>query len=227
MAKRFICRLFLVTEKDGRIRVVYHDPGDEFIVRPVDLIGPAPLELPDGPQTQEEHDAWLFSVLRPNGRYTMRISASRALDLPPIEEEVVPDAEGVEVEAELEPHRRGGQRTTVLVRVRNKGGVPVRDLSVHWVFENETAQPRKAGGVVAMEVGGSVSLLRSDQFPGTLPVGMSTPFLLDERTLNSVLSQVAALSPERYGISIRSGEGEVLRLPGRVVGAFLMGLSAN
>src|SRR5690349_5260231 len=90
MGKRYTCHLYFVELPDRMIQVTYDEPGHDVIARPVDLIGPEPIEVPEYPQTQFEHDAWLFSVLKPNGPYTMSIY-SRPVGLPLVEEEEVPD----------------------------------------------------------------------------------------------------------------------------------------
>jgi hypothetical protein len=225
MAKRYICHLFLAELPDGMIEVTYEEPADNVIARPVDLIGPEPLQVPDQPQTQYEHDAWLSSLLRPNGQYTMSFS-HRAADLPPIEEVEVPESppEGVSLDAGLEAYQRPGQCKTLLVVIKNTADVPVPKLSVHWVTRNETPQPMKVGSVAAAELGEKLRLSRPSSFTGTLRVGQEVPFLLDEWALHPLLGQVAALSPERYWITIASGGFEVLRIDGRVVGDFLENL---
>jgi len=208
---------------NGGIRVTYDDPGSQFIAEPVDMIGPAPLELPKTDQTKIEHNAWLFRVLAPNGQYRMSC-ADRAEGLPSVEEEEIPDVQDVKLEANLDRHQHEGQRTTLLVTVRNIGHAPAHQLSVHWVGEHEAPQPTRIGEVQARDLGGSMALLAATSFGGTLGVGESAAFVLDARVLDVVLSKVAALSPERYGISVRSGESEILRIDGRVVGEFLEGL---
>jgi hypothetical protein len=156
----------------------------------------------------------------------MRI-ASRALDLPPVEEEDVPDGVGVLVKADIETYQREGKRRTLLVTVANIGNLPVRQLSVHWVGEHEAPQPIQVGKVQALDLGGTMNLLPATSFSGTLGPGDRTSFLLDERMIDGVLSQIASLSPERYWVSIRSGESEVLRLDGCAIGAFIEEVDAE
>jgi hypothetical protein len=156
----------------------------------------------------------------------MRI-ASRELGLPPVEEEDVPDAKGALVKADLETYQREGQRKSLLVTVANIGKVPVPQLSVHWVGEHEAPQPIQVGSVQALDLGGTMNLLPAASFRGTLGPGDSTSFLLDERMIDGVLNQIASLSPERYWISVRSGESEILRLDGCAIGAFIEGVDAE
>lgn len=228
MPRRYTCHLYFVDLPDGRIKVTYDDPGRHFIARPVDLIGSEPLTAPDEPQTQEEHDEWLFGMLSPNGSYTMRIS-SRAMDLPPIEEEDVPDdlPEGSLVRVRMEAYQRPRRPKTLLVVVQNTGNVPVPKLSVHWTFSNETPQPVQLGSIPAAGLGGSLRLETPSAFKGTLRPGQEISFLLGETFLQSMLGQIAALSPERYGIVVVSGELEVGRIEGNKVGDFLEKLDAK
>jgi hypothetical protein len=223
MAKRYTCHLYFVELPDGTIQVTYEEPADDAIARPVDLIGPEPLEVPEYPQTQYEHDEWLRSILHPNGPYTERYSASRPTDLPPVEEEEVPDGppEGLSLDARLEAYQRPGRRKTLLVVVRNTGDVPAPNLSAHWVYRNETPQAMQVGTVPAWGISGSLRLASPSSFKGTLSPGQEVSFLLEEDFLESLLGQVAALSPERYWIAVASGQFEVRRIDGRIAGDFL------
>jgi hypothetical protein len=137
-----------------------------------------------------------------------------------------PRRAGLHVETVLESHQRHGQPKTLLVAVRNHGTVPIPDLSVHWVHENETAQPWDVGAIKALGIGGSVSLMREDSFDGTLQPGKAVPFLLDERFLDGLVSQVAALSRERYWLSVRSCEKEICRVDGSQIGVHLEELAS-
>jgi hypothetical protein len=129
--------------------------------------------------------------------------------------------EGLRVRVRLEAYQRPGQPKTLLVVVKNIGDVPAPKLSVHWVYANETPQPMQIRSVQAMGISGTLRLDSPSAFKGTLAPGREVSFLLDERTLQPLLGQVAALSPERYGIVVASGELEVGRLEGSVVGDFL------
>jgi len=110
---------------------------------------------------------------------------------------------------------------TLAVTVRNDGQVRIRDVQVWWVMENETPQPVQGVSFAATELGGSLSLIRERSFSGALMPGCSTQFLLDPRTLSILRSQVAALSPERYWIAVRSGHQEIARVSGAAAGDFL------
>jgi hypothetical protein len=64
MATRYKCRVFYVELPDGRIQVTDTVPGDQFdIARRMYIIGPAPVVLPELPQTKREHDDWLRDLI--------------------------------------------------------------------------------------------------------------------------------------------------------------------
>jgi hypothetical protein len=127
--------------------------------------------------------------------------------------------QGQHAEARLAAYPQEGRPQTLLVLVCNRGTEPLRDLSVHWVFENEVMQPVEGISVPAQEVGGSFGLGDEESFEGTLEPGRLVPFVLDFRMLDAVLSHAAGLSPERYWLSVRSGDQEIYRVDGRVAGA--------
>ena len=222
MAKRYICHLYFVELPDGKTEVTYGEPAHDVHARPVDIIGPEPLQVPDHPQTQDEHNEWHFWRIKPNGPCTMRFY-NRPADLPAIEEEEVPEGppECARLKVTLEAYQRPGHPKTLLVLLNNTGIVPISKLSVHWVSRNETPQRMEIRNVPALELGGSMSLMRPSSFDGALQVNEEISFLLDETALDPILGQVGSLSPERYWIAIASGESEFLRIDGRIVGDFL------
>jgi hypothetical protein len=66
-----------------------------------------------------------------------------------------------------------------------------------------------------------MSLVTTEGFNGDLAPGESVLFILDWRALHALKGQVSALCSERYSVSVRSGNVEILSIPGRVVGEFL------
>jgi hypothetical protein len=73
------------------------------------------------------------------------------------------------------------------------------------------------------EVGGSESMFQRQTPVGgdALPLNFPVRFVYDPRCLPGFLSRTAALSPERYWISLTTEGYEFDRIPGSVVGAFL------
>jgi hypothetical protein len=145
-------------------------------------------------------------------------------------EEVVPAwnrCPGLHVEADLDSCEPEGQPRTLLVVARNVGTDPVPALSVHWVYRNEAPQPVQLRTISALGISGSLSLDHETTFEGTLAVGHAAAFVLDARAMAPLLSQVAALSPERYWLSVRSGTTELLRVEGAELGAHLEELAGD
>jgi hypothetical protein len=75
-------------------------------------------------------------------------------------------------------------------------------------------------------IAGGGTLLRSTTtFTGVLAPGERHTFYLDETYLQQkLLGRVATLSPERYWIAVVSGEQEITRVPGNVIGGVMDGL---
>jgi hypothetical protein len=125
---------------------------------------------------------------------------------------------------ELEPCgiERPNQRRTFGLKVRNTSSSPIDGLSAAFEWENERHQPNPDGSRTA--AGGT--LLRAlHGLSGPLAPGDERVFYIDERYLEEeVMGRIAALSSERYWVAVRSGEQELARYPGNLVGGVLEGL---
>jgi hypothetical protein len=106
--------------------------------------------------------------------------------------------------------------------VRNNSPDRIPNLFVIFQWENENPQPHPDGTRTAS---GGTPLAPMTRFKGTLEKDQEQIFCLDEKyQQEQVLGRVAALSPERYWVSIFSGGQEIHCVDGSLVGAVLEGL---
>jgi hypothetical protein len=126
------------------------------------------------------------------------------------------------VEVELCGIERRGKPRTLGARVQNISPRPISSMSVRLEWENEQPQPPAA---MTRTAGGGTSLHSTTRFVGVLLPGERHIFYLDENYLRQeLLGRVASLSPERYWIAVMSGEQELARVPGNLIGGVLDGL---
>jgi hypothetical protein len=117
---------------------------------------------------------------------------------------------------------RSQQRRTLGLKVRNTSDESIADLGVVFEWENEQHQPNPDGSTT---VGGGSVLYSTTVSKAPLAPGEERIFYVNERYLeDEMLGRVAALSPERYWLSVLSGEQEIARIGGNLVGGVLDGL---
>jgi hypothetical protein len=129
-------------------------------------------------------------------------------------------AAGARVSIGLDRYESPYGPPSMLVRVTNDGAAPIPHLTVWCATENETPQPSPEFGGQGYCVGGELGLVPERTFSGTLQPGETTQFVLSSDFLRILLSQIAALSPERYWVSVKCGFVEIGRLDGATLGEF-------
>jgi hypothetical protein len=211
-----------VRTESGNIRLQYGYLGDEcervFVIR-----GPGMVQPPDREMTEEEFDRWQFE-LTAGTDYSFEHSDT-PIDSPLVEvkrtyeDQVPPGSMRAEL---LWPQNEVGQRT-LAVRVTSEWDRPIPKFSLSIDFEHETPQPERLGNVPAQSLGGSEAMFRPMRptVGGGLWPRVPVEYILDPRVLPVLRSRVAALSPERYWISLRTDGYEFDRIDGQTVGAFL------
>ena len=206
----------LTTAGVGRIVVTFDEPAGDCIGCP-EIVGPAPVQLPDRPLTRAAFDAW--EARHAGDGYFLRY-CTRACGLAPIQGEDIPDpaTDGAAVDVEVWPQQLPDDRKGVVVAVKNVGPVALPRLEVFWDSRNETPQPVEGTAVRMEAMGMGIGLAPEQGFGGTLAPGQQARFLLDEGFARSILSQIAALSPERYSLVVKSMEVVIRRVPGADLG---------
>lgn len=218
MASKFKSRFWTYARVDGKITFSWDWPPtpspDSDRYRGYTLFGPEPVELPKEPLTVEEFRAWRDSYLFRG--YGQDFSTTSPSD-PPIEE--MPDYQDAAAFADTVSAIRL-EGNTVVVEVTNSSPVPIQMFGVDWRYENETPQPTKGTSIESFEMAGSFTAFRPKNavpFDHTLAPGASKEFELIERHLPTIRAYIAALSPERYWVSMRSGDHEIGRIDGSEV----------
>ena len=125
------------------------------------------------------------------------------------------------VQVALAWHHSKDAPPTLAVRVTNLGADPLSKLTVSLSYENEVPQPGQLTPNLKYQgVGGAFGLAKQYLFDGTLQRGLSTTFCLPPFMIEHAQSLVAALSPERYRLTILADEQPIAVVDGSMLGEF-------
>ncbi len=201
MSDLFISRPYGERDAGGRWSLTWVNPAprDAAAWR---VVGPCPVELPCGPLDDAELSRWIDDFQRRGFTWGLAVGES-GLAVEEVAAELTAEARRqVVLFTAMEWQRRLGVGEPLLaVVLTNAGPVPVPGLRVSWHGAGQTFEVRP-------------------EFPfgGVLAPGEAAAFVLAGEQLGWSRSHAAALSPEDYYISVRSGEWELARVPGRVAG---------
>jgi NADH:ubiquinone oxidoreductase subunit D len=110
----------------------------------------------------------------------------------------------------------------VRIVVTNTGVAPINQIKLEWAYEFETPQAGSTARVKFQEIGRSYSFVVAiGQNEGPLEVGQSRVFLFSTELMESMLSVVQSLSPERYSVKITMDGKEETGIPGKDWGEFI------
>lgn len=231
MPVRFTCRVSVFRAPSGKFRLRYaplnimHAPPEETPVRLLTINGPSMIIPPDAEMTAAELDRWEFATVHETGcSYTFEMTPGNA---PLVEahrtiEDLIPKGSVKWQFQELED--RAGRRTFgIVLRSTWRGQIPRFSLATCWENESPQIQPGMPAHLGVRELSGSESVFHRMTPIGmdALPPNIEIPFAYDARSLDSFLSRMASLSPERYWISLLTEGHEFDRIPGPQVSAFL------
>jgi hypothetical protein len=216
VAVRFTCRLLIVQTDSGKLRLKYGclATGEGRLIA---LTGPEMILPPDREFTAEELDRWEWEI--GCAGYTRNFEVTPA-DAPLVEakytiEDEIPKGS---VRWRLATFHMDDGRRTFVVELTNTWDRQVPRITLQFTWLNETPQthPTAPPQMDIRELGGSDNFFRRmtpiglDHLPPNYPI----PFTYDPRALPTLLSRVAALSPERYCVEFLT-EGHVFdRIPG-------------
>lgn len=228
MPVRFTCRLLVVPTESGKYRIKYGYLG-EHCSRLLTINGPAMIQPPDNELTAQELDRWEFSLTNGTG-YSFAYQQT-SVDAPLVEarrtiEDMIPKGS---VSWRLLPMQNDNGERTFAVELHNSWHEQIPKISLASCWENETPQEVRGfpAKMAVQDLGGS-DMAFSRMTPiglDSLPINYPIVFLYAMNFLETLQSRIAALSPERYWISLRTEGYEFDRIPGAELAALLDTLS--
>jgi hypothetical protein len=211
VAIRFTCRVLVVRTESGKLRLKYGYICDPEAVRLITLTGPEMILPPDREFTAEELDRWEREI--GCAGYTRSFQVTPA-DAPLVEskytiEDEIPKGS---VHWRLATFHLDNGESTFVVELTNTWNRQIPRVTLQFTWLNETPQthPTAPPQMDIRELGGSDNFFRRMAPIGgnDMPPSFAIPFMYDTRALPTLLSRVAALSPERYCVEFLT-EGHV------------------